>query len=169
MADIAISDTGPLRHLAEIGEHGVLAVFARIIIPQLVVRELQFQGFWVTLAAAMPRLLTVVPGPGVDSDLVLLSADDLDSADAAVLAVASDHPAHTVLTDDLALRRALKRRGHTVIGSLGIVARAHEAGMLDLTQADGVLDRLVDESTLYLTRGIVDDAKQAMRQDSPSA
>lgn len=166
MTERGVSDTGPLRHLAEIGEHRLLAVFARIVTPQLVVRELQSQGFWEGLVAAMPHLLAVVPGPGAGSGPVRLGPAGLGPADAAVLAVASDHPDYTVLTDDLTLRRLLRRRGHTVVGTIGIVARAYGAGMLDLPQADSLLDHLVDESTLYLTRGIIEDVKQAMRGNS---
>ncbi len=163
MTDQAVSDTGPLRHLTEIGAHPILALFGRIVVPQLVVRELRAQGFWTCLVRDLSQLLAVVGGPTLRAALALARTHHLEAADAAVLAVAAEYPDHILLTDDLALRRAAKRRGHRVVGTIGVVGRAYQTGRLSLAEADAMLERLVDESTLYLTAGVVEQIREAMR------
>jgi predicted nucleic acid-binding protein len=166
VTDQAVSDTGPLRHLAEIGEHPLLTLFSRIIVPRLVVRELQAQGFWSTLVEDL-RQLIVVSGPSLDAESVLHRPRGLDAADAAVLLVATQYPNHLVLTDDLAVRRAAKSRGCRVVGTIGLIGRGYEVGALSLPQAEAMLDRVVDESTLYLTEGVVEQVREAMKRIPP--
>ncbi len=69
-----------------------------------------------------------------------------------------------LLTDDLAAREAAARLGVTPVGSVGIVAKGHVSGLIDLTEAQTALGRLYDTSTLFVARALIDQAILALRR-----
>jgi hypothetical protein len=56
-----------------------------------------------------------------------------------------------VLTDDLALRRHLERRGTIAVGSVGLLIRAFHIGILKRQELDNAIDMLFEESSLHLS------------------
>ena len=66
----------------------------------------------------------------------------------------------TVLTDDLAAREAAKRLELTPVGSLGIVVKAFDQGLISLAEAEQALGDLYDVSSLFVTRTIVEIAME---------
>lgn len=68
-----------------------------------------------------------------------------------------------LLTDDLAAREAARRLGVTPVGSVGIVAKGHHSGLIDLAEAEAALGRLYDTSTLFVARALIDQAIFALR------
>ncbi len=81
-----------------------------------------------------------------------LSAFRLQEADLQVAALAELRKPSAVLTDDLELRRALEQRGHLVVGSIGVLIRAYKNGPLTRVAFEKALIRLLDDSSLYLSR-----------------
>jgi predicted nucleic acid-binding protein len=71
----------------------------------------------------------------------------------------------TLLTDDLAVRKAAKSLNIKPVGSLGIVAKACHQGVISVEVAEKHLLNLYNESTLYVTKGVVDLAIKQLHWD----
>ena len=69
----------------------------------------------------------------------------------------------TLLTDDLAVRYAAKRLNLTPVGSLGIVVKAFQKGIISLQDAEDYVTDLYDTSSLFVTRTIADLAIEQLR------
>jgi predicted nucleic acid-binding protein len=131
---IVIADTGPLNYLVLIGAADVLQpLYTRVIVPEAVVRELRAAGApgairaWI---AQPPAWLEVRSDPPPDPTL-----DFLDPGESAALTLAQLLDADELLIDDRVGRAEAARRNLRVTGTLGVLADAHLAGLLDLEQA----------------------------------
>jgi len=131
---IVIADTGPLNYLVLIGAVDVLKpLYARVITPRTVVDELQQTGApdavlaWI---ASPPAWLEVRPDPPTDSTL-----DFPDAGERAALTLAEALDADELLIDERAGRAEAARRHLHVTGTLGVLADAHLAGLIDFDQA----------------------------------
>jgi len=131
---IVIADTGPLNYLVLIGEVEVLKpLYGRVVVPEAVVRELGAAGApaavrtWITRP---PPWLEVQPDPLPDPTLRFL-----DPGEAAALALAQLLNADELLIDEWAGRAEAARRNLRVTGTLGVLADAHQAGLVDFDQA----------------------------------
>ncbi|MGO9516100.1 MAG: hypothetical protein ACLPND_03555 [Candidatus Korobacteraceae bacterium] len=135
---IVIADTTPLNYLILIGAVDVLQpLYARVIVPQAVVRELEGAGAPTvvrTWIAQPPDWLEVRPDPPSDPTL-----EFLDRGENAALTLAQLLNADELLIDDQAGRAEAERRNLPVTGTLGVIANAHLAGLLDFDQALGLL------------------------------
>ena len=130
----AISDTGPILHLAEIGALSVLTIFRKVLVSDLVNGELLSHGIDLAVERQRWAELTFeakVVGPERVSELLReLVAFRLHRADASIIALADDLRIGPILTDDMELRKALESRGHEVVGSIGVAVRAYKVGKL---------------------------------------
>jgi predicted nucleic acid-binding protein len=153
--ETAVADTGPLLHLAEIGQESQLTMFGLVTISDQVKVELKRRGVFDRIAAIPGDHLMVesVTQSELDAQRVALSRFKVHQADLSVAALAARLTPEVVLTDDLELRRGLEARGHSVVGSVGVLVRAFEAGRLAKAELQAYLDQLFDGSTLYLSKG----------------
>jgi len=131
---IVIADTGPLNYLVLIGEVDVLPpLYTRVIVPEAVVKELRAAGAptsvreWI---ARPPHWLEARPDPPLDPTLAFL-----DPGESAALTLAQLLNADELLIDDRAGRAEATRRRLRVTGTLGVLAGAHLAGLLDFDRA----------------------------------
>lgn len=69
-----------------------------------------------------------------------------------------------LLTDDLAVRDAARKLGLTPVGSLGIIAKACALGRIVPDEADRHLTALGETSSLYVTRTIIEMAREELHQ-----
>jgi predicted nucleic acid-binding protein len=148
-----VGDTGPFLHLHEIDHLFLLRLFPRVEIPPAVAEELASFGVGPDgLAAAGLTVPVSVPS---SAGLIAIAAQaeelGLQEADRAVLALALDVQATTVLTDDLDLREACRRLTITPVGTVGILFRGFATNQLDRAGLERALHRLFDESTLHLS------------------
>ena len=135
---IVVSDTSPLNYLILIELHDILPkLFDRILIPAAVHRELTsadapdpIKRFLVEA----PVWLEVRPSPEIDATL-----RQLDSGEREVIALALSTKPDAVLLDERKGRQAARERGLRVSGTLGVIRRAADQGLITLTDA---LDRL---------------------------
>jgi len=131
---IVIADTGPLNYLVLIGSVDVLKpLFGCVIVPEAVVRELRVAGAPAavrTWIAQAPAWLEVRPDPPTDPMLGFL-----DPGESAALTLAQLINADQLLIDDWAGRAQAARRRLHVTGTLGVLADAHRAGLLDFEEA----------------------------------
>jgi predicted nucleic acid-binding protein len=151
----AISDTGPVQHLHEIGQIAALAVFDHIIVPDLVAEELRLYGLE-PANLGVPKITVSIITVESDRWSAILAEQGItriQPADPQVVVLAGDETlGSVVLADDLALRRTLEGRGVTVVGSIGILVRAYSLDILDRAQLIDAVDALFTASTLYTSR-----------------
>lgn len=131
---IVVADTSPLNYLILVEQPAVLRrLYGRIVVPRGVVAEL--------LAAGSPDLVrgwAAEPPEWLEiHDVVVpensgLGAIDQGEAEAITLAIQLGAQA-LLLIDDQDGRLVARQRGLAVIGTLGIIVEAAEAGFIDLT------------------------------------
>lgn len=151
MPETAVSDSGPILHLAEIGEIGRLGLFAAVIIPEQVRTELAGRGAWSSAAEARLQV-EKVSAQEINEQAKTLAPFTVHRTDLSVAALAVRISPDVVLTDDLRLRRGLESQGHQVVGSVGILIRAFHTGQLSKPELLARLDQLLDGSSLYTSK-----------------
>lgn len=151
----AISDTGPILHLHEIGRLTALTPLVPLQVPKLVWAELNARGVRDNfLRAAGIDLDVVEVAEPVWREIVASSGPpQIQPADAQTFALARTSRFQTlVLTDDLALRKLLEKHGATVAGSVGLLVRAYTSGQISRDDLDHSIDAIFERSTLHLSR-----------------
>ncbi len=154
MPEAAVTDSGPVIHLAEVDALDALRVFVPVTASGHVQAELRHHGKWAAVAEALGDRLRVAD---ITTESLVTARDayqsfGLSDADLSVAALAADARPSVVLTDDLALRSGLVAHGFTAVGSVGILVRALKTGVFARPRFDDAIDRLLDDSTLYLSR-----------------
>jgi predicted nucleic acid-binding protein len=154
--EAAVADTGPLLHLAEIGEAVQLCVFDVLSVSNQVNAELVRHGVLGQITSALGDRLQVlrVRGRELQAQALALSGFRVHRTDLSTAALAERLGPDVVLTDDLELRKGLESRGHTVVGSIGVLFRAFETGRIPKADLMARLNRLLNGSSLYTSRGI---------------
>ncbi len=158
----AICDAGPLIHLGEIGAARLLPQFHPLLVPASV---------WAEAVSFRPPTdfaweITAV-GEADRRALEGRLVTQLDPGEADCLALCSRHPGAIFLTDDLAARRAPQRLGITVHGSVGIIVRSFRVGLLTRPEADTALVALRDCRSLFVTKVIIDLAREELADAPP--
>lgn len=149
-----MADTSTVLHLVEIKRPDLLCLFETVAISQHVRAELRRNRALKPVADALLSQLRVT---GVTYEQLrhhqqLLAAFKLHEADLSTAALAAALRPDVVLTDDLALRKALESQGWTVVGSIGVLVRALKTGLIPRTEMLDCLDKLLDNSSLYTSK-----------------
>jgi predicted nucleic acid-binding protein len=128
---VVISDTSPINYLVLIGKQDILpSLFERIMIPHAVYRELNAEASppeireWIAVA---PDWLEI--RPPTKPPVRILS--QLGEGESAAIQLAEELKADLLVMDERAGREEALKRGLPVIGTLGILERASERGLLD--------------------------------------
>jgi predicted nucleic acid-binding protein len=136
---IVISDTSPLNYLILIDYQDVLPIlFGQIIIPQAVLNELQHTRTpekiknWI---AAKPIWLEV-RNVRVSS---INKLENLDYGEREAIFLAEELGANAILIDEKDGRREAAKLGFITIGTLSVLDRAAETGLISFAEA---IDRL---------------------------
>jgi predicted nucleic acid-binding protein len=160
---VAVVDTGPLIHLAEIDCLPLLAIFAQLHIPAGVWREAERPA---TIRSEVTFATHhVLPPAEVAKFTTSRGLERLQLAERECLLLCSKLDVSLLLTDDLAVRRAAQALGVTPIGSLGIIARAHRMGRISMDTAERHLRGLHRVSSLFVTPAIVDLTIERLRTE----
>lgn len=143
---LVIADTSPINYLILIGHIDILpALFERVILPIAVQQELANQGAplevrnWI---ASPPGWIELCDTAAASDD----SLHDLDSGEAAAIALALDLHADLLLMDDREGIAVAERRGLKVAGTLAVLGMASRRHLLNLSDA---FDRLKRTSFHY--------------------
>ena len=127
---IVVADTSPINYLILIEALDVLKpLYQRVVVPRAVEQELTAStapGLVRSWMSQSPSWLEVRPDPAYDPTL-----DFLDPGESAALTLAQLIRADRLLIDDLAGRVEAERRRMAVTGTVGVIADAHLAGLLD--------------------------------------
>ena len=141
-----VADSGPLIHLAIVGQFSLLRRYFHdlLIVPQVyeevVTHGKERPGHWELQQAVEEKWIAIRPVR--DSALVerlLLPA--VSRTDAAVAACALENQAGLVLADDFWLRMLAKQHGLSVMGSIGILICARLEGVIGKLKP--LLDHLI--------------------------
>jgi predicted nucleic acid-binding protein len=136
MPRVVISDTSPLRYLVLIGQADLLpALYTEVLIPETVAEELNQPATpepvrrWM---AHRPAWLQVVPLTARPPSMPL---PDLDPGERDAILLALHLKADLVLMDERDGVEEARRLGLAVTGTLGILDRAAERGLMELAPA----------------------------------
>ncbi len=166
---IVVSDTTPLNYLILIEATEVLsALFGQVYAPPAVLQELshprgpQSVRAW----AASPPEWLVVQGPAQRVETLPKALHD---GEVEAISLARELGAEWVLIDERKASREAERLGLRVAGTLGIL---EEAGARDLLDYEKSRDRLVNETSYYVTDDVLRESatryharKQAQEHD----
>ena len=143
----AVSDAGPLIHLAEIDSLELLSVFDLLLVPKTVYGEIERGG--------APDGISDISYETVEADGDSAASEELDAGERAAIAVANEHGV-VLLTDDLAARSSAAEDDIEVHGSIGVIALAYARGLLDRDEAASRIRELQRETTLFVTDAVVE-------------
>ena len=150
---IVVADSSPLIALAEIDRLELLPqLYQRVLAPPAVWDEVVVQGKDLPGAQAvrqLPWLEIELPEP----TFVRALAGAIDRGEAEAIALARRFQDSTVLLDDARGRRAAAQLGIRHIGTLGILRRAKQAGLLDKIGPDA---RQLQENGIYISQSLID-------------
>lgn len=154
----AVSDSGPLIHLSEINQINLLSLFNSLAIPDSVLEEVG------EVNLENVKVIKVAE-KNVELFAKSIKKFKLQKAEIDTLYLAKKMDS-IFLTDDLEAREAANYLKIKVHGSLGIIALAHVKRIINLTEAKQLILNLYNESTLFLTKSLVDLAiNELERQD----
>ncbi len=151
-----VPDAGPIIHLAEADALSLLALFDELHVPATVLDEIE---------------AGTVPGELAELEFTVHEVDDatdaypnLDPGETTALVLA-ERLDLTVLTDDLDAREAADERSLEVHGSIGVVLYAYSQDHLTTEETRSLLHSLETDTTLYLSRSLVDHAIRLVERD----
>lgn len=128
--ELVISDASCLIALEDIGELRILhGLFSRIVVTDIVREEIQ---------AELPSWIKVSKDYEA-RELEILKLE-LDSGEASAIALALKNPGSRIILDERKGRNVAKRLGLKVIGTLGLIVRAKQKGIIP--SGKEVLDKL---------------------------
>jgi len=143
----AVSDAGPLIHLAEIGSLELLSAFDTLLVPETVYKEVE--------AGGVPDEFVDLSYDLVEADESQVGTEELDAGERAAIAVAEERGI-VLLTDDLAAREAASDADIEVRGSIGVIALGYGRGLLDRDEAAMRMRALQRATSLFVTEAVVE-------------
>ncbi len=159
---VVVSDSTPLHYLVIIDCDSVLhKLYGEIIVPPAVLQELMHSAAppkisgW---AKSPPPWLTVRAPQSIPLDF-----DALDFGERQALALAREIHADLVLLDDKVARRRAEQECLKVKGTLGVVADAAKAGLLNFRETIGLLQR----TTMHLDPKLLQRIIEAYETELP--
>ncbi len=112
----AVSDAGPLIHLAEIDSVELLTAFDTLLVPETVLEEIT--------AGGVPDGVGNLSYEPIEVDDSGVVSDTLDDGERAAIVLAK-REGIALLTDDLAAREMADDAGIKLRGSIGVIAVGH--------------------------------------------
>jgi predicted nucleic acid-binding protein len=138
---LVVADTSPIRYLVEIGHIGILPqLFEKVLIPTPVYDELRHPSAPASVHAwvsSLPRWLDVLP---------VIASDDpgfrsLDEGEKSALTLGLTLGADLILIDERKGAAVAMQKGFQITGTLGLLTRSAQRGLLDLADALARLKR----------------------------
>jgi len=155
MGFAAISDTGPLLHLAEINACPSLGIMSVCTTNQVQEELARYEH-----SCSVP---TVAIAPGPSSAIAM--AYELGMGESSCIAYAITSKVRVFFTDDLAARVVAKAKGLEPHGTIGIILRSYRNGILTYNHARRLLVTLPQNSTLFVTQHVLMQAVHALDAD----
>jgi predicted nucleic acid-binding protein len=134
---IVVPDAGPLIYLGGAGHLELLRqLYAEVVVPRIVLEEVVIAGVGLTGADAVAAAAWLkVEDAAPDPELLIV----LDAGEAAAIPLATRLHA-TLLADDADARAIARKRGLSVVGTLGVLLSAKRRKLL--SEVAPVMDRM---------------------------
>jgi predicted nucleic acid-binding protein len=136
---LVVADTGPLCYLILIDAIELLPrLFDRVVIPSAVLSELIHPRVPVAVKIwvdTLPSWVEVRAASHIELD------DILDPGEAEAIILAEQLKADSLLLDEMEARREALRRGLPVAGTIGVLEKAAERNLINLSEAFSRLAR----------------------------
>jgi predicted nucleic acid-binding protein len=124
---IVVSDTSPIRALANLGQLDLLArLFGKVIVPTAVIDELRNPPAGMATIDVSRLSFVEVRQPSK----INLATHDLDAGEAEAISLALELDVKTLLMDEELGRSVAVRCGLAVTGTLGVLLRAKARGLV---------------------------------------
>ena len=155
----AVSDSGPIMHLSEIGALKILGMF-NIVIPEEVLSE----------TANIHTNAKVLRLDQKHKDLarLLTLTDSIQLGEAEAISLALQQGVRLFFTDDLDARSVAGKYGLKAHGTVGILVKAFRKGILSESEVVSFLRLLRSKSSLFITNELVEWCIRKIRQHSSS-
>ena len=154
---LVVCDAGPLIHLDQLDCLNLLADFSRVIVPDVVWREVEHHRP-TALDQKTIRLERLKPREKPSAELISLHRLlALHAGDVQALQLAQELDADFLLTDDSAAKLAAKTLHVVAHGTLGVLVRAIRRGQRTPEQILNVLHALPTRSTLHIKQELLDE------------
>ena len=154
----AVSDSSPLIHLAKIEVLELISrLYRRILIPPAVWREVVEESDGRPGAVEMERAVAagwMVKQAAKNEILVIALRQTLDNGEAEAIALATELHPESVLLDDKLARQMARRLGVPVTGTLGVLLRAKQVGLI--LELRPLVTRLQSEGGYYIDPGLME-------------
>jgi predicted nucleic acid-binding protein len=161
---VVVSDTTPLHYLILIGRDSVLQkLYGEIIVPPAVLTELGHPAAPKDISAwakSPPAWLTVLSPQSIPTQF-----DNLDFGERQALALAKEIHADLVLLDDKVARRCAEQESLKVKGTLGVVADAAKAGLLNFRETIESLQRTSMHLDAKLAQRIIEEQEKGLQKE----
>lgn len=153
MKEPVVSDSTCLIGLERVGELNILpALFDPVMIPPEVEREFGNKFSWLQTEGLTNGLLVAA--------LQMV----VDTGEAEAIALASEKSC-LLISDDKQARSAAKRLGVTIIGTIGVLVRAKQRGVI--TELKPILDDL-ESNSFFISRALREEALRLAGESAPS-
>ena len=160
------TDTGPLIHLEEINAEKVWNLFPAINVPDVVIAEIKFQPTEGNQTIKDKRFKVVKTNNKIlKISKRLFDEYDMGKNDSIILAHSIYNESEMLFTDDLELRNIARLEGVKPVGTAGILYLAFLYDMITYDALFEYLDLLVTDSSLFITRDIIEKIKHAANED----
>ncbi|MEH2394558.1 MAG: DUF3368 domain-containing protein [Nostoc sp.] len=146
---IVVSDTSPINNLAAINHlHLLQQLYATVLIPEAVYRELTDPNFPVAGAIEVQTFIWIQTRPVQDRILVKALSNELDIGEAEALALALEMKADQVLIDERRGRIVAARLNLGYTGILGILVEAKSQRLISAVKP--LLDALINQAGFWV-------------------
>lgn len=160
---IVVCDTSPIIALACAGRLDLLrAVHGEILVPDAVFDEITVAGAGEPGASEVAQAAWIKRRPALNAPLVNALSLELDAGEAQAIALAVESRAGLILLDERRGRRAAKRLGLTVSGTLGVLIAAKDRGQLASVRP--VLDALRANAGFWIDDNLYNAALAAANE-----
>ena len=154
-------DSGPIIHISEINAENIWNTFSLIIIPDIVLEEVSFKNKpGANILENKHFNLSKTNNDIITTTKRFLNKYKLEKNDSIILGHLVFHKAKYILTDDLEIRKIAEKEGIIPVGTIGILLRSLRKGYFTKGQVIEFLDRILIDSSLFITKNIVDDVKK---------
>lgn len=154
-----VADSGPLINLARIGRFDLLrALYTTLVIPQAVYREVVVRGNGQPGSQEVAQAGWICIGNVTDALAVAVLATVLNQGEAEAIVLAKELSAAELLIDERQGRRIAQVLGLRVKGTLGILLRAKQCGLIPALRDE--LDNLIRQGA-WISQRVYDTVLQA--------
>ena len=165
--DKYVIDAGPLIHMDQIGHLKILKKLPSLILPPSIIQEIKHDTISTELKSleTWPNIKIVSSSPHMHNQLnTIMKKFPLHRGEIDCLHLAIQLESAIFLTDDLAARNAAEKLRIEVHGTIGLITYAVRKKWLPLDKAEEALNLLYNQSSLFVTYAIVEQAISSLKK-----